>query len=249
MIKNKILILMGPPGSGKGSYSKKISLKYKIPTYSTGEHLRNIIKSPNSNENSEVISTIKSKFNIDNVPSYLSNIIDKGGLISKNIMDQLMISFFSQLSKSDANSCILDGYPRTIEQASSFESTFNRKIDLAININQDYDIITKKLLGRRVCTNCFTGYNVSHINEKGYVMPSLLPKKEGVCDKCGSSLSLRADDTEEVIKERLKTYDLKSKSVIDYYDKKGVLVNSEMKRGYDDIDILYKIVNERLISI
>lgn len=247
LLKNKTILMMGAPGTGKGSYSKLISKRFGIPVYSSGDHLRDLIKAPQEKDNQELISIISAQNKIQNVPQYLNDILSRGGLISKEIMSSLILFTLDKISKTESNSIILDGYPRTLIQAQEFEKEYKRNIDLVLNINQDKDIIIKKLLGRRNCSQCSAAYNVTDINEKGYLMPPLKPKKENICDKCGGALEMRSDDNAETIMERLNTYDAKCKDMVEYYTNKGVLVSAEMKRGFDDIAILYDIVENKLI--
>ena len=248
ILKNKTILMMGAPGTGKGSYSKLLSKRFGIPVYSSGEHLRDIIKQPKEIYNKQLIDQISDKFKISNVPEYLENILSKGGLISKEIMSALIIFTLERTKQSESNSIILDGYPRTLIQAQEFDLEYKRVIDLVLNIEQDNDIIIKKLLGRRSCSQCPAAYNVTDINEKGYVMPSIKPKVDGVCDRCGGKLELRSDDNSDTINERLKTYEAKSLDMYDYFNKKGTLVSCEMKRGFDDIKLLYDIVEKKLIN-
>lgn len=249
LLKNKTLLIVGAPGTGKGSYSKLLSKRFGFPVYSTGDHLRSLIKEPAEVNNKRLIDEIESQFKIQNLPNHLDQILSKGGLIDKAIMDKLIQFTLSEIKKTESNSIMFDGYPRTIDQAKEFDNLFKRNIDLVLDICQDFDIIRKKLLGRRNCVSCTAGYNVADINEKGYVMPSIKPKVEGVCDICKSKLVERSDDTAEVINDRLNTYTQKSKDILEFYRAKGVLETIEMKRGYDDIGLLYDIVERRLISV
>lgn len=248
LLKNKTLLIVGAPGTGKGSYSKMLSKRFGFPVYSTGDHLRSLIKAPEQVSNKILIEEIESRFKIQNLPQYLDNILSKGGLINKEIMDKLIQFTLTEIKKTESNTIMFDGYPRTLDQAKEFDNLFRRDIDLVLDICQDFDIIRKKLLGRRNCVSCTAGFNVADINEKGYVMPSIKPKVEGVCDFCKGKLVERSDDTSEVITERLNTYTQKSKDILAFYRNKGVLETIEMKRGYDDIGLLYEIVERRLIS-
>lgn len=246
VLKNKTILIMGAPGTGKGSYSKMLSKKYMIPVYSTGDHLRMIVENKDKDANL-LTDIIQKKHSIKNLSKYLNDILNKGNLISKDIMHDLLSFRFTQL-ESGNNAVILDGYPRTVEQAIELESVYNRNIDAVINIDQDHDIITKKLLGRRNCSVCGQGYNICTISEKGYEMPSLNTKVENICHKCNGPLSQRSDDNEETIKNRLRIYTEKSSDILNYYSKKNVLHNFEMKKGFDDIQILYDFINREYFS-
>lgn len=159
-----------------------------------------------------------------------------------------LLSFRFQQLEGGNNAVILDGYPRTVEQAIELETIYKRNIDAVINIDQDHSIIIKKLLGRRNCSSCGQGYNICSINENGYEMPSLNPIKENICDKCNGQLSQRSDDNEETIKNRLQIYSEKSSAILNYYNKKNVLHNFEMKRGFDDINILYDFIDNQFFK-
>lgn len=248
LLKNRTILMMGAPGTGKGSYSKKISKRFGIPVYSSGDHLRKIISEPETQDNRELIEILGDKFQIPNVPQYFESVLNKGELLRKEIISMIVFFTLEQTKKTEHNSIILDGYPRTLHQALEFDVAFKRPIDLVINVEQDTDIIIKKLLGRRNCNSCGAGFNVTDINEKGYVMPSLKPKVEDICDVCGGKLTMRADDTEEVISSRLKIYAEKSQDILDYYKNKNVLSTVEMKRGFDDISKLYDLVEDKLIK-
>jgi adenylate kinase len=247
LIRNKTILMLGAPGSGKGSYSNKISKRFNIPVYSIGEHLRKIISNPTDSVNVRLMKEIAEEYKLSNVHEHLNGYISKGQLIPKELLRSILEFTLNELKNTESNSVILDGYPRTLPQAVEFETKFNRKIDLVININQDNDIITKKLLGRRQCSKCQASYNVADIDEKGYKMPSVKPKVDGVCDKCGGNLVMREDDTLEIIQNRLQTYDSHNNSMLTYFKEKGILRSEEMRRGFDDIDLLYSIVERELL--
>lgn len=190
------IIMLGAPGAGKGTISSQIEEKYKLPHISSGDIFRANIK-----ENTELGKLAKSY-------------IDKGALVPDDVTINMMID---RLSKDDCkNGFILDGFPRNNEQAKKLDEALaksNSKIDCTILVDGDDDQIAKRLSGRRVCEKCGESYHIQF-------MP---PKKDGICDKCGSTLIHRKDDTEEVIKDRLKTYHEQTQPLIDYYNAKGLL--------------------------
>ncbi len=190
------LLLIGPPGAGKGTQATIISKKYSIPQISTGDMLRQEVKSATD-------LGIKAK-------SYM----DKGGLVP----DSLVISMLEKrLKEKDAsNGFILDGFPRTVAQADALDNKFKElKIDkfIVIELKVNEESIIKRLSARRVCNSCGKIFNL--ITEP--------PKKDGVCDDCNGSLYQRDDDKEATIRERFKVYNSKTAPLIDYYAKKGML--------------------------
>ena len=195
------IIFLGPPGSGKGTYSSRISPMLNIPHISTGDLLRKEVK-----EQSELGKKAQEYMN-------------QGELVP----DDLVIEILKKRIEEDdcSNGFILDGFPRTLNQAKELEKITN--IDVVINLYLPDDILIEKLTARRVCRNCGANYNIAEIHRDGIDMPALLPKVEGKCDKCGGELYQRDDDKEEVIKERLKTYQEKTKPLIEFYKEKGIL--------------------------
>jgi len=195
------LVFIGPPGVGKGTYAKTIEGKNKIQKISTGDIFREAIKS-GSELGKEVEKYLKS-----------------GQLVP----DDIVIKVVKEKIKNLEN-FILDGYPRTIEQAKALDKIV--KIDAIINIIAPKEIIIEKLSGRRICSNpkCDGNYNIADIHRIidgiEYILPPLLPKEDMKCDKCGSPLIQREDDKPEVIEERLNIYEQQSKPVLQYYKRK-----------------------------
>jgi adenylate kinase len=198
------LIFVGPPGAGKGTYASRICAQKDWAHISTGDMLRAEIKKG-------------SKIGID-VKKYID--------VGKLVPDQIVIDMLKKrLKEPDCmKGFILDGFPRTIAQAKALEKITN--IDAVINLVIPEWVLIKKILGRRTCTNCGDIYNIADIKfgpNKRYHMPPILPKIEDICDKCGGKLSSRSDESEDVIKNRLKVYKEQTKPLIAYYKKKGIL--------------------------
>lgn len=190
------LILLGPPGAGKGTQAKLMIEKLNIPQISTGDILRESVK------NNTPLG-IKAK-------SYM----EKGLLVP----DDVVIGIVEErISKEDCrNGFILDGFPRTVAQAEALENvlrSMGKKIDHVISIHVEKDELIKRLSGRWTCKNCQEGYH-EIFNP---------PKKSGVCDKCGGELYQREDDKEETVRKRLETYESQTMPLIDYYRKKDLL--------------------------
>lgn len=195
------LIIFGPPGSGKGTYSMRLKEKLGLEKISTGDIFREAIKS-----GSELGRRVE---------AYL-----KAGQL---VPDEIVIEVVKEKIKNLEN-FILDGYPRTVEQAKALDKIV--KIDAIINIIAPKEIIIEKISGRRICSNpkCDGNYNIADIHKKingiDYILPPLLPKEDMKCDKCGSILIQREDDKPEVIEKRLNVYEEQSKPVLQYYREK-----------------------------
>lgn len=189
------IILLGPPGAGKGTQAKKIAENYSLPHISTGDILReNII-------NNTTLG-IKAR-------SYMS----RGELVP----DELLITIIrDRLSRPDcAGGFLLDGYPRTIPQADALQMILtesNRKLDVVLNMEVDDEDLIERLSGRRMCA-CGASYHV-------IFNP---PQKDEICDVCKGKLYQRDDDKPEAIKNRLMVYKKQTQPLIDYYDEKGLL--------------------------
>ncbi len=223
------LIIFGPPGSGKGTYSSRVAPKLGIIKISTGDMYREIAKND------------KSSFG-----KMVSDILSKGQLVPDEITNKIMKE---RISKPDSkNGFILDGYPRDIAQAEFLNKI--SKINVIINILAPEEILIEKISARRICSNpkCDGNFNVADIRKTidgvEYVLPPLLPKNDMICDKCGSKLYQRNDDMPKVIKDRLKVYEKQSKPVIEYYKIGGKVpfVDVHMNRPPDEI--VEKIIAE-----
>ncbi|MFX0103987.1 MAG: adenylate kinase [Candidatus Hodarchaeota archaeon] len=191
----KKLILFGPPGAGKGTFSSQIKkILPEITHISTGDIFRENLKN-------ETPLGVKAR-------SYM----DKGQLVPDDITIAMVRN---RLNREDVkkNGFILDGFPRTLPQAEALSSI--TEIDLLLLLKVSRDIIFKRILGRYSCKNCGEIYNK-------YTLP---PKVEGKCDKCGAEIKFqqRSDDNEETLKNRLNEYEKNAKPLIKYYKKRGKL--------------------------
>ncbi len=213
----KKLILFGPPGAGKGTFSGQIKkILPEITHISTGDIFRENLKN-------ETPLGIKAK-------SYM----DKGELVPDEVVIDMVRD---RLNKEDAktNGFILDGFPRTLRQAEAL--TDITEIDLLLLLEVSRDIIFKRILGRYGCKNCGEIYNK-------YTLP---PKVEGKCDKCGAEIKFeqRSDDNEETLKNRLDAYEKNAKPIIKYYKKRGNLkkvdAKDTLKYTEDDIKHILEI--------
>ena len=193
------LILLGAPGAGKGSQATKISKEYGIAHISTGDALRANIK-----EGTELGKFAKSY-------------IDKGQLVPDEVVVGIVAD---RIGKEDCrNGFLLDGFPRTVAQAEALEKLTD--IDVVINIDVDFDVITGRISGRRMC-ECGESYHISTY-------------KSDVCAKCGKKLYQRADDNEETVKNRLDVYARQTAPLIDFYATRNKLVTVDGNKTIDEV--------------
>jgi len=200
------IVFMGPPGSGKGTYASRLSPTMGIPHISTGDLFRDNIKN-----GTKLGATAK---------AYM----DKGQLVPDEITAGMLRK---RIASADCNSgFILDGYPRNIPQAQLLDGMTH--VDTVLNFVWPRALLIKKLAARRVCKKCGWIYNIADIHYGDLHLPPLLPRKEGVCDRCGGALYQRDDDKESVVEDRLVVYDEQTKPLVDYYQRKGVLKSVEL---------------------
>ena len=207
------LVLLGPPGAGKGTQSIVLSKTYKIPHISTGDILRESVKKA-------LPLGIKAK-------SYM----DKGELVPDDIVTGIVIE---RLKAADTkNGYILDGFPRTVKQAQDLDAALSKSgsaIDMAVYFDTSEKTAIERLSGRRVCRACGFNYHIKNIP----------PRKSGVCDKCGGELFQRPDDKEDTVRNRLAVYEAQTKPLIEYYTKKGIIKEVSGDLGVDE---LFKVLS------
>jgi len=206
------LIIFGPPGAGKGTYTSRLAAILKIASIATGDIFRNEIKR----------NTILGK----KVAPWVSS----GELVP----DDIVVSVLEKRIKepSSKKGFILDGYPRTVQQAKALDTM--ARIDAVIRLIVPEWIIIERLSNRRICSKCGAIYNLRHLK----------PRIEGVCDKCGCPLYQREDDKPEVIKERLKVYERQTQPLIEYYRRKIPILEVENKQ----IDAPPEITVEKIMG-
>lgn len=222
---NTKLIIFGPPGSGKGTYSSRLKEIFGLEKISTGDIFREEIKKG---------STLGKK---------IEKFVKEGKLVP----DEIVIEVVNEKIRNLDN-FILDGYPRTIEQAKALDKV--TKIDAIIKINVHEEILIEKISGRRICSNpeCGSIYNVADIKKTvggiNYVLPPIMPKNDMKCDKCGAPLIQRDDDKPEIVRERIKIYEKQSKPVLDYYQNENKVPFIEVWMNRPLEEIVEKIVRE-----
>lgn len=206
------LVLLGPPGAGKGTQSVVLSREYKIPHVSTGDILRAAVKNASP-------MGLKAK-----------TFMDKGELVPDEIVTGIVVERLKQ--PDTKKGYILDGFPRTLKQALDLDEalkSMGESLDMVIYFETTAKVAIERLSGRRVCKKCGFNYHVKNIP----------PKKEGICDKCGGELFQRPDDKEATVLNRLKVYEEQTKPLIEYYTKKG---NLKKVSGDLGVDELFKVL-------
>jgi adenylate kinase len=183
-------IIFGAPGSGKGTYASRLQAKLGVEVIATGDIFRELLK-----EDSELGRKVKVY-------------VEKGLLVPDEIVVEVLKQRLSKIPKGKG--FILDGYPRTLEQAKILEGI--TKIDVILLLDVLDWIIIERLSTRRICRNCGTVYNIRFLK----------PKVEGICDKCGGTLYQRSDDNPEVIKKRLQVYQEQTRPLLEYFKAKKV---------------------------
>ncbi len=198
----KNIILLAVQGAGKGTLAKRLSSKYGYVHISMGDILR---------ERSSVEDELGKK---------IKDLIDNGLFVPDDIIFEAISYKISQ--KECENGYILDGFPRSMEQAIGYDALLeklNKDIGIVINLTIPSDLLKNRILGRRTCKKCGAIYNI--------YSDTLCPKEDGICDKCGGELVQREDDNETSLKKRVDTYFEVTAPLVDYYKNKGILYEIE----------------------
>lgn len=210
------LILLGPPGAGKGTQAEKIAKEFNIPHISTGDIFRANIKN-------ETKLGLKAKQYIDN-----------GELVP----DSVVVAIVEDRIKQDdtKNGFLLDGFPRTENQALALDKVLTEigiSLDAVINIKVDSQILVSRITGRRICKDCGATYHIE-FNP---------PAEEGVCDLCGGELYQRSDDNEDTVQNRIDVYNKQTAPLIEYYSKQDLIKTIDGEQAIDKVftDIVKKL--------
>jgi adenylate kinase len=202
------LILLGPPGAGKGTQAERLVDDFDLPYYATGDILRAAVK-----EESDLGKEAK---------SYM----DKGDLVPDDLICRVIMERID--SDEAADGFLLDGFPRNVSQADTLDDALknrDRKLTAALLVEVDDDEVVKRLSGRRVCVKNGHNYHVEYDP----------PKNEGVCDQDGSRLVQRDDDKPETVKHRLEVYHDQTQPLVEYYEKEGIMRRFDGKRSPSEV--------------
>jgi adenylate kinase len=198
--------MLGPPGSGKGTQAARLADKKNLAHLSTGDLLRNAVK-----EGTEL--GLKAK-------TYM-----EGGDL---VPDDLILGMIRERLQVGGSGFLFDGFPRTIPQAEGLDAMLGEigsKVEMVMDLEVSDEEVIKRLSGRFSCPKCQAIYNY----------PNMLPKKEGICDKCGTELQKRKDDTEKVVRNRLEVYKEQTQPLQDYYRNQSLLKGVDGEREIDTI--------------
>jgi adenylate kinase len=204
------IVLLGAPGAGKGTQCKRIVEKYGLTHLSSGDILR---------QEKAAGSVLGKK-----AQSYM----DSGELVPDEVIVEMMADAIKKTSK---NSFVLDGFPRTVNQADRLDISLacnGKRIDAVLNLRVDDRIVVERMTGRRSCPQCGAVYHIENLR----------PKVEGICDNDGATLIQRSDDSLEVVKNRLKTYHQQTEAVVDYYRKNNTVYDIDANKNVDEVTAL-----------
>ncbi|MFW5993641.1 MAG: adenylate kinase [Halanaerobiaceae bacterium] len=214
------LVFLGLPGAGKGTQAKILANKYNIPHISTGDIFRSAIKN-------ETPLGLKAK-----------EYIDAGELVPDEVTNGIIKE---RLKENDCNNgFILDGYPRTLDQAVALDINLrelDKKLDLVIYTKVRESVLIKRLTGRRICEDCGATYHVE-FNP---------PEVEGICDKCGGNLIQRDDDSKETVEKRINVNKDNTSKLVNYYSNKGILVEIDAEKDINEVsNIIVDVIEEKV---
>lgn len=212
------IILLGPPGAGKGTLSSKILKNKDAVQIATGDIFR-------YNISNETELGMKAK-----------SFMDKGDLVPDELTIDLVWDAFDKLDKKEGQIVLFDGFPRNMLQAKALDEGMkerNTEIYKVIYFDVDEEILIDRITGRRVCPDCGATFHIQ--NHK--------PEKEGICDRCGSKLIQRNDDNEETVKNRIEVYNSHTKPLMDYYEKAGKLITID---GANSPEEVFNEFNDKL---
>jgi adenylate kinase len=201
------IVLLGAPGAGKGTQCKYIVERYGLLHLSSGDILR------------------RHRAQETKLGRKAQSYMDSGALVPDNVIIEMMID---EIGRAPAGGYVLDGFPRTVKQAAGLDKVLggkDEKIDAVLNLSVDEDVIVRRITGRRICPKCAAVYHIE----------TLRPRVDGVCDKDGSSLVQRPDDTAEVVVTRLKNYNEQTAPLVDYYRRQNTVYDIDANGDAEDV--------------
>ena len=222
----KIIMLCGAPGVGKGMYSRMLAQDFGYVKVSTGDEIRKILnggKGPSLDQRT-----------VEKLKQY----VNTGRLVPDEIVMELLYQKIKEPGCS--RGVILDGFPRTVNQLNMFTQVF--PVHLAVNIEHSFDYLMASILGRRTCMDCGMTYSEYSYYKDGYELDVQMPEKEGVCDSCHGPVRTREDDREEIVKSRLEEYNSKTYPLLRKLNERGMLFSFEAKRGERDYPQLQQMI-------
>ncbi len=201
------IVLLGAPGAGKGTQCKRIVARYGLMHLSSGDILR------------------RQRAAGTELGQKAQSYMDSGALVPDDIIVEMMAA---AVRKTPEAGFILDGFPRTVNQAVELDESLassGQRIDAVLNLRVDDPVVFERLTGRRSCPQCGAVYHVKNLK----------PKVDGLCDNDGAELIQRSDDSREVVNNRLKTYRLQTKPVVDYYKKNNTVYDVDANKDADQV--------------
>lgn len=215
------IVFLGAPGAGKGTQCKRIVAKYGLAHLSSGDILR------------------QQRADGTELGKQAQAYMDSGALVPDDLIVKMMVD---AVSKAPASGFVLDGFPRTVNQAAELDRALdsaNLKIDAIINLNIDDEMVAQRMTGRRSCPQCGAVYHIENLK----------PKVEGKCDNDGAELVQRPDDRVDVVENRLKTYHEQTEPVVGYYKENGTVCDIDANSDADEVTaLMFEMLDKHVLA-